>query len=348
MQFFLMRQFRQRAAHRFLGQARISVHDFGDRQAGGERLQNERHGNARAAHTRASAQMLRVGDNPFLHASQFNRFDRRLKSGLTVAEVSKPNSKTRSIIKRSLLNAVRLERGAVESFEKYPFCVPAIRHLHRLEFHPAVTFFVGENGSGKSTLLEAIAVKLGFNAEGGSKNFNFATRETHSNLNEFIKVERGISHPTDNYFLRAESFYNLASQIDDLNVGFSYGDKSLHEQSHGEAFLSLLSNRLQGDGVYLFDEPEAALSPQRQLSVLTLLHRLVYHQSQLIIATHSPILLAYPNARIYQFTESGIKEIKYTETEHYQVTKDFLNRHERMLEILLSAEDEDLKSKERK
>lgn len=128
-----------------------------------------------------------------------------------------------AVIKRSLINAVRLERDAVTSFDEYPFSVPAIRHLHRLEFHPAVTFFVGENGSGKSTLLEALAVKLGFNAEGGSKNFNFATRETHSNLGEFIRVERGIGRPTDHYFLRAESFYNLASQIDDLSAEFSYG-----------------------------------------------------------------------------------------------------------------------------
>jgi predicted ATPase len=122
----------------------------------------------------------------------------------------------------------------------------------------------------------------------------------------------------------------------------------LHGQSHGEAFLSLLQHRFQGDGVYLLDEPEAALSPQRQLSVLTLLHRLVYHQSQLIIATHSPILLAYPNARIYEFSERGISEIAYTDTEHYQVTRDFLNRHERMLDLLISAEDADLESKRRK
>lgn len=251
-------------------------------------------------------------------------------------------------IKRSFLNAVRLEHGWVKNFDEYPFCVPAIRHLQRLEFHPAVTFFIGENGSGKSTLLEAIALKLGFNAEGGSKNFNFATRETHSNLHEFIRIERGIGHAADNYFLRAESFYNLATQVEELGVEYGYGKKSLHQQSHGEAFLALLLNRLQGDGVYLFDEPEAALSPQRQLSVLTLLHRLVYHQSQLVIATHSPILLAYPNARIYQFSPDGIAEVKYTETEHYQVTKDFLNHHERMLEMLLVAEDEDLKLKERK
>lgn len=249
--------------------------------------------------------------------------------------------------RRAFLQGVRLERDAVKSFGAYPFCIPAIRHLHRLDFHPAVTFFIGENGSGKSTLLEALAIKLGYNAEGGGKNFDFASRPTHSQLHELLQLERGFAHATDGFFLRAESFYNLASQIDDLGVEYGYGKKSLHAQSHGEAFLSLLLNRLQGDGVYLFDEPEAALSPPRQLSVLTLLHRLVYHQSQLVIATHSPILLAYPNARIYQFSNEGIAEVKYTETEHYQVTKDFLNGHERMLEILLTAENDDLKAKER-
>ncbi|HYT62081.1 MAG TPA: AAA family ATPase [Haliangiales bacterium] len=247
----------------------------------------------------------------------------------------------------SFLNAVRLDRESVTSFEEYPFAVPAVRHLHRLEFHPAVTFFIGENGSGKSTLLEAIAVKLGYNAEGGGKNFNFATRETHSELHSSLRLERGFAHATDGFFLRAESFYNLATEVDALGVEYGYGKKSLHAQSHGEAFLSLLLNRLQGDGVYLFDEPEAALSPQRQLSVLTLLRRLVYHRSQLIIATHSPILLAYPHARIYLFSEDGISEVRYTDTEHYRITKDFLNRHERMLEILLSEEDKDLNSKER-
>jgi len=244
----------------------------------------------------------------------------------------------------------------VENFDEYPFCIPAIRHLDRLEFHPAVTFFVGENGAGKSTLLEAIAVKIGFSPEGGDGKLQFATRDTHSPLHERLRIERVFgSRNTDSYFLRAESFYNVASELEKIEDEFpskgpfrAYGGKSLHAQSHGEAFLSLLANRLQGDGIYLFDEPEAALSPQRQLSVLTLLHRLVYHQSQVIIATHSPILLAYPNAWIYQFDMDGIKEIKYRDTEHYQITKNFLNRHERMLEILLAAEDEDLKSKERK
>lgn len=245
------------------------------------------------------------------------------------------------------LQGVRLERERVPSFGEYPFNIPAIRQLERLEFHPMVTFFIGENGTGKSTLLEALALKLEFNAEGGGKNFDFFTRPTHSNLHQCLTLERSFAHFTDGFFLRAESFYNLATQVDDLGVAFGYGKNSLHAQSHGEAFLSLLVNRLQGDGVYLFDEPEAALSPQRQLSVLTLLHRLVYHRSQLIIATHSPILLAYPNALIYEFGDEGITPVSYTDTEHYRITRDFLNRHERMLEILLKEEDTDLRGKER-
>lgn len=246
---------------------------------------------------------------------------------------------------RRYFEAVRLERDSVNNFEEYPFSIPSIRHLHRLEFHPAVTFFIGENGSGKSTLLEAIAVKAGFSAEGGDKQLQFSTHDTHSPLYDCLKLERSLGRPADGFFLRAESFYNVASKLEDLGSSFlAYGGKPLHQQSHGESFLAVLKERLQGGGVYLFDEPEAALSPQRQLSVLTLMHRLAYHQSQLIIATHSPILLAYPHARIYQFSESGIAEVKYTDTEHYQITKDFLNRHERMLELLLDTEDADLEA----
>jgi predicted ATPase len=140
----------------------------------------------------------------------------------------------------------------------------------------------------------------------------------------------------------------VATEIDRLGVERAYGGRSLHGQSHGEAFLALLQHRFQGDGVYLLDEPESALSPQRQLSVLTLIHRLIHHESQLVIATHSPILLAYPNARIYLLSEDGTSEVKYTDTEHYQITKEFLNRHERLLDLLISAEDEDLESKRRK
>jgi predicted ATPase len=237
------------------------------------------------------------------------------------------------------IRAIRLKREDVSSFAKYPFCIPAVRHLHRLELHPGVTFLVGENGSGKSTLVEAVAVKFGFNAEGGSKNFNFATEATHSPLTDYLVLEKTPERATDGYFLRAESFYNVATEVDRLGVTGSYGEKSLHAQSHGEAFLALLTQRFQGGGVYILDEPEAALSPQRQLSVLALLHRLVRHRSQLIIATHSPILLAYPQARIYQCSESGLAEIRYTDTEHYRVTKDFLNGHERMLELLLRPEE---------
>ena len=252
---------------------------------------------------------------------------------------------------QAYFNAIRLERDRIASFEEYPFAIPSIRHLNRLEFHPAVTFFVGENGSGKSTLLEAIAVKAGFSAEGGDRQLQFGTHDTHSPLHDCMCLERSFKKPTDGFFLRAESFYNVASELERIEdespspVPFrAYGGKSLHRQSHGESFLAVLKERLQGGGVYLFDEPEAALSPQRQLSVLTLMHRLVGHQSQLVIATHSPILLAYPHAKIYQFAETGITEVKYTETEHYQITRDFLNRHERMLEILLTAEDEHLES----
>ncbi len=250
------------------------------------------------------------------------------------------------IPKHPFIRSVNLKRDKVPSFKRYPFNLPCVTGLTQLELHPAVTFFVGENGSGKSTLLEAIAVKFGFNAEGGSKNFNFSTRETHSELHEHLFLDRGTARATDGYFLRAESFYNVASQVDDLGAG-GYGNKSLHEQSHGEAFLALMTNRFQGEGFYLLDEPEAALSPLRQMSVLSYLHRLVYHHSQLIIATHSPILLAYPQAWIYQFTEAGIARVNYTDTEHYQVTKSFLDRHERMTGILLADEERDLKKTER-
>jgi predicted ATPase len=250
------------------------------------------------------------------------------------------------VLPRVFIQGLRIDHVVAEGASSYALKIPAIQKTERLNLHPRVTFFIGENGSGKSTLLEAIAVKMGYNAEGGGRNFDFATRETHSDLHRFMTLERGPAHPTDGFFLRAESFYNLASQVDDLGVS-GYGKKTLHAQSHGESFLALLANRLRGDGVYLFDEPEVALSPQRQLSVLTLLHRLVHHRSQLIIATHSPILLAYPDAVIYEFSERGIHPVHYTATEHFQITKDFLNRHERMLDILLGEEDRDLFSKRR-
>lgn len=233
------------------------------------------------------------------------------------------------------LREIALLRGPDLPVEQFPFSLPVIRAMEAIRFHPDVTFFVGENGSGKSTLLEAIAQALHYNPEGGNKNIRFATRETHSSLAAFLKVVRGPRMPKDGFFLRAESFYNVASYIDDLGYEGAYGGKSLHAQSHGESFLSLLTHKMKGSGLYLMDEPEAALSPTRQLAVLARIHELVQADSQFIIATHSPILLAYPHAKIYQLAGAAIDEVSYEETDAYRVTKDFLTQRERMLKILL-------------
>jgi predicted ATPase len=239
---------------------------------------------------------------------------------------------------------MKLKREEIISPDRYPFFLPAFHGLDSLEFHPSVTFFVGENGAGKSTLLEAIAIAAGFNAEGGSKNFRFATSETHSDLSEHIRLSRGIQKPRDGYFLRAESFYNVANEMDardqepsfDAPINQAYGGKSLHERSHGEAFFSLFMDRFRGSGLYLLDEPEAALSAQRQLAFLVRLHELVEAGSQLIIATHAPILLSYPNSVIYRFSESGIEPIAYEQTEAFVITKRFLDDPRAMLKNLLS------------
>src|SRR5712691_2481394 len=183
---------------------------------------------------------------------------------------------------------VRLKRDEVPSFDVYPFSLSAVKYLDVLPLHPAVTFLIGENGSGKSTLLEAIAVSCGFNAEGGAKNFRFGSRASHSELHGFLRVAKGFPRPRDAFFLRAESFFNVATEIEKLDeepglgppIGPSFGDRALHEQSHGEAFIALMVNRFHGEGLYLLDEPEAALSPSRQLSVITRIHDLVQEQSQ--------------------------------------------------------------------
>ncbi|HAN21089.1 MAG: ABC transporter ATP-binding protein [Clostridiales bacterium GWF2_36_10] len=214
--------------------------------------------------------------------------------------------------------------------------------LPELTLDKPVTFFVGENGTGKSTLLEAIAVCNRFNAEGGTINFKFSTNKTHSNLFDYLTVNKGTKHPKDGFFLRAESFYNVASKIDDMDkepsfepmVIESYGGVSLHKQSHGESFLSLVKNRFGGNGLYILDEPEAALSPSRQLTLLAHINDLVKDNSQFIIATHSPILLAFPDADIYVLGEDGIILTPYKETEHYKLTKQFINAPEQMLRYL--------------
>ncbi len=219
----------------------------------------------------------------------------------------------------------------------YPYNIAAFQHLERLEFHHNVTFFIGENGSGKSTMLEAIAVSLGLNPEGGSKNFTFSTRDTHSELYKKIRVHRGYRSIKSSYFLRAESFYNLATEIDEIDVVSGYGGKSLHKQSHGESFMSLILNRLTNSGVYLFDEPEAALSSFNQLVLLKRMHELSDSGAQFIIATHSPFLLAFPDAEIYEFGSSGIERKSYEETDPYKFTKYFINNYENYLNNLLHS-----------
>lgn len=233
------------------------------------------------------------------------------------------------------LSEVSLKPSAAAHAQDFPFTLPVVRALDRLAMHPNVTFFVGENGSGKSTLLEAIAVAMGFNAEGGSRNFNFSTHESHSALHQHLRLSRGVSAPRDAYFLRAESFYNVSSEIERLGVLKHYGGRSLHQQSHGEAFLTLFMERFKKHGFFILDEPEAALSPQRQLAMLSRMHDLVEQKSQFIIATHSPILMAYPNATIYECGERGIHPVAYEETEHYRVMHDFIANPKRMLDILM-------------
>ena len=230
----------------------------------------------------------------------------------------------------------------IEDFEEYSYLrnIPSLKDFQGIKIDKPVTFFVGENGSGKSTLLEAIAIALGLNPEGGSKNFNFATKETHSELGKILEIARGSRREEDGFFLRAESFYNLATEVEELeSSGFesfydSYGGKSLHDQSHGESFRSLILNRFRPRGIYLLDEPEAALSPTSQMSLLCIIDELVKKDTQFIIASHSPIILAYPNADIYEFSEAGIEKKSYKETESYSVTKAFLDDPERMMNFL--------------
>jgi predicted ATPase len=243
---------------------------------------------------------------------------------------------------------LELVRERIPAVDQFPYNLPAIRHLRELPFHPKVTFFIGENGTGKSTLMEAIASVYGLNAEGGSLNFRFATRTSHSSLDECLRLARAPHIPGDSYFLRAESFYNVATEIERLDaddgggppiIG-AYGGRSLHEQSHGESFFALFKNRFRDNGLYLLDEPEAALSPKRQLEFLVLLHDYCKRGCQFVIATHSPIIMAYPDARIFLLDSDAIREIAYAETEHYLVTRGFLSNPQRTLAILFAEEGE--------
>jgi predicted ATPase len=238
---------------------------------------------------------------------------------------------------------IHLLREKVPTFNNYPFNLEIIRNFDALEFHPKVTFIIGENGSGKSTLLEAIATSWGFNPEGGTKNFNFSTASSHSELYKYLRLVKSFKQAKDGFFLRAESFYNVASNIDALDedptagarIKDAYGGKSLHSQSHGESFFSLMTHRFRGKGLYILDEPEAALSPTRQMAMLTRMHELIQTESQFIIATHSPIILSYPDADIYEIRDQKLFLCKYKDTEHYTVTREFLNSPELFLKSLL-------------
>jgi predicted ATPase len=240
----------------------------------------------------------------------------------------------RGVTPGPFIESVYLDRTRIYDPEHYAFKIPSLQRFSSLELHPQVTFFVGENGSGKSTLLEAIAIANGLNPEGGSRNMIFATRESHSQLHHALKIRRFHALVPDAWFMRAESLFNVATEIDNLGAQNSYGNKSLHEQSHGEAFMSLVESRFS-QGLYFLDEPEAALSPQRQLEFLIVLHSLVQQDSQLVIATHSPIIMSYPHAKIYSFSDKGILPIAYGDTEHYRVTRAFLDSPARMLRNLI-------------
>jgi predicted ATPase len=232
-----------------------------------------------------------------------------------------------------------LKRDEIADFDVYPFAIPAIQQLHELALDPHVTLFAGENGSGKSTLVEAIAVAAGFNAEGGSRSVNVSTRASHSELHKHLRLVRGTRRPRTGFFLRAESFFNVATYIEDLErrypgIARAYGDVPLHERSHGESFIALVQHRFGPKGLYILDEPEAALSLRGNLALMRRMHDLVAEGSQFIVSTHSPILLGYPDAKIYVLSGEGITETAYEKTEVVELTRSFLDGREQFLHHL--------------
>ncbi|UOQ45946.1 AAA family ATPase [Halobacillus salinarum] len=227
------------------------------------------------------------------------------------------------------IKSLDFKKEEIRSYQSFPLNLPVVRNFSKLIFHPNVTYIVGENGMGKSTLLEGIAVQLGFNPEGGTLNFNFSNYDSHSNLDQYMRIVKGAYRPKDHFFLRAETFYNLATNIEELDkdpvsgpkIVESFGGKSLHKQSHGESFFAAFNHRFQGNGLYILDEPEAALSPIRQLSMVSRMHELVQQGSQFIISTHSPLLMAYPKAKIIELGDTGMKEVNLEDTGHFSTMK---------------------------
>lgn len=221
----------------------------------------------------------------------------------------------------------------------YPFSIPAVRRINSIQLSQPVTFFVGENGSGKSTIVESLAVAAGFNAEGGTKNYSFSTHDTTSSLKDVMTLIRGYRREKYGYFLRAESFYTTANYAESGTAlgPILFDGKRIHEQSHGEAFMSIVSSFRPG--LFIFDEPESALSPQRQLELILAIDALVKQGSQFIIATHSPMLLAYPGAIIYELSDSGIRQVRYQATDHFRITRDFLNDPSYYLDELFNNQE---------
>jgi len=238
-----------------------------------------------------------------------------------------------------MLKKITLLREKVEDWKRYPFCVPVIRNLESLLFPARITFFAGENGSGKSTLLEAIAAHYGFGREGGTRNFTVNTTDSNQSVDPLIRALRlSFDKRTgEGFFLRAESFFNAASYVDQLGLAEYYGGRSLHERSHGESFFTLLQEKFRRNGLFLLDEPEAALSPQRQLAFLVLVHDTLrkYKDAQFIISSHSPILLGYPEAQIISFDHEKLQEIPYEELPAVQIARRFLNSRDSFLQNLL-------------
>ncbi len=233
-----------------------------------------------------------------------------------------------------LIRGVQLEWSKI-GFSSYIREIKALQNIKRVEFPASVTFFVGENGSGKSTMLEALAVAAGFNPEGGTKNYSFSTYDSHSNLCDAIRLLRGYRREECGYFLRAESFYNVAT-AEERYADLEHPSKRLHEKSHGESVLAIAQEYLRSNGLYFLDEPEAALSPQRQLTLLLEIYTCAKAGAQFFIVTHSPILLGMPDAVIYNFDDGPLHACSYEETESYRVTKMFLDNREQILGRLLS------------
>jgi len=245
-----------------------------------------------------------------------------------------------------MLKKIILRRERVQDWNSYPFCVPAIRNLEEVSFKSRVCFFAGENGTGKSTLLEAIAVHYGFGPEGGNRNLHSDSTTSNQSIDPLARsLHLAFSNRTGaGFFLRAESFFTVVSHMDELDqepsfappISASYGGRSLHTRSHGETFLTLLELKFRCNGQFLMDEPEAALSPQRQLSFMLLLHDILqrHNDAQFIISSHSPVLLGYPDAQILSFDDGQIHEITYEDTASTQIVRRFLNNREGFLDKL--------------